>query len=337
MRDSQNHENEMDIESESYSHFSIDAEWSSVRLDVVVTQGFEALPSRSFAAKLIAQGWVKVNGKIVKASYKCNSGDIITLDTHLFKERSINPQAEKIPLDVIFEDDHLIVLNKPAGMVVHPGAGNPSGTLVNAILGHCGNTLPSLGSEVRAGIVHRLDRDTSGVMVVAKSQLALTELSRQFATHEQERWYLAIVLGHTALDSGKIETWHGRDKNHRIRFAVQEEGDGKLARMFYNTIERFQHNKVSLVRCELYTGRTHQIRVQMKHIGHALLGDPLYKCDYAQLKLNKALWSKLEPMLTRQMLHAQHLQFTHPHTGEVLCFETDPPSDFVQVAQLLRS
>ena len=262
------------------------------------------------------------------------TGDILRVDLSFLQTRSEIPQAESIPLHIVFEDEDLLVINKPVGMVVHPGAGVFSGTLVNAVLAHCGATLPSLGEPARAGIVHRLDRDTSGVMVVAKSQLALTELSRQFADHSQKRIYMALVYGKPEK-SGHIETWHGRDPRNRIKYASLPEGQGKKAILDFRLRETFHAGLVSMVECELYTGRTHQIRVQMTSLKHPLLGDSLYGTPSPSLKANKELWAALQILLTRQMLHAHLLGFRHPRTGQVLTFECPPPPDFTEVVAAL--
>ncbi len=317
--------------------FEVGIEQINTRIDVVLSQSFELIPSRSFAAKLVNSGLARVNGKLVKPSLRVAAGDVITLAGEIFASGGdALPQAEKIPLNIIHEDGDILVINKPAGLVVHPGAGNPTGTLVNAVLAHCGHTLPSLGERARAGIVHRLDRDTSGVMVVAKTQIALTGLSQQFARHNQERWYLAIVYGRPSPHSGLAETWHGRDKKHRIKFAVQNVGEGKIARMRYSVVEALCGEESAIVRCELLTGRTHQIRVQMKHLGFPLLGDPLYGCECARLRKDRQRWAALEPLLVRQMLHAERLQFEHPVTKQMMDFRAAPPDDFLQVAAILR-
>jgi 23S rRNA pseudouridine1911/1915/1917 synthase len=315
----------------------VEADSHGLRIDVVLAKTFDYLPSRSFASKIIERGAVRVNEKCVKSSYKCALGDTITIDTSILETPNASPKAENIPLNILYEDIDILVINKPAGLVVHPGAGNPGGTLVNAVLAHCGCTLPSLGEQARAGIVHRLDRDTSGVMVIAKTQIALTTLSQQFATHTQERVYSAIVYSQPNPSQGLLETWHGRDKNHRIRFAVLQKGEGKVARMRYSTTEVFCEGRASLVRCELLTGRTHQIRVQMKHIGCPLLGDPLYTSDYAKLKSDRPKWPKLETLLTRQMLHAERLVFEHPTSHQSMIFTAPPPGDFLRVCEILRT
>ncbi len=322
---------------ESNATVIIPEEFPPMRVDAAIVQFFDTIPSRSFASKLINNHLVKVNGKFVKASQHLRANDKIEIDFSTLQPNPSSPLAEKIPLDIIFEDEDILVINKPAGLVVHPGAGNPNGTLVNAVLGHCGHTLPSLGAEARAGIVHRLDRDTSGVMVVAKTQIALTKLSEQFASHKQERCYLALAQGVPNPPQGTIETWHGRDPHNRIRFAVQQTGQGKIAKLHYKVLEMFAGEKASLVRCELFTGRTHQIRVQMKHILCPLLGDTLYGGDGGALRTHHAQWHLFQKIATRQMLHAERLAFEHPSQGNWLSFSAPPPPDFSEALQTLRS
>ncbi len=312
------------------------------RLDFALTRLVEFIPSRSFAQKLIDAQAVLVSGKPRKSSWILREGEVIEVDLVALRPAPSVPQPQTIPLDIVFEDADILVINKPVGLVVHPGAGVPDGTLVNAVLAHTGATLPSLGDPLRAGLVHRLDRDTSGVMVVAKTQRALTELSRQFAEHTQLRRYLALVFGEPSPSPRVVETWHGRDPNNRLKYTVLPEGQGKIARMQIKTERVFAEGKASLVVCELYTGRTHQIRVQMTHLGHGLLGDAVYGAAAsgtskggAALMKDKALWAKVRAAATRQMLHAALLGITHPLTGERLCFETQPPQDFQFLEKLL--
>jgi 23S rRNA pseudouridine1911/1915/1917 synthase len=311
-------------------------EFEAERLDIFITRVFDAIPSRSFASKLIENKKVKVDLKFQKASFRLKRNQIIDFDTSFLSEVNPNPSGENIPLDIIFEDEHLIVLNKPAGMVVHPGAGVHSGTLVNAILGYCGVTLPSLGAPSRAGIVHRLDRDTSGVMVVAKSQIALTRLSKQFADHSQIRVYNAIVYGELKPKEGKIETWHGRDPKNRLKYSVQDNYIGKKAILYYSTMNNLCNNLCSLVSCKLYTGRTHQIRVQMNYINHGIIGDALYTKIPPYIKNNKELATMIEKNTNRQMLHAVYLGFKHPVSGESMSFDAPYPKDFQNILNLLK-
>lgn len=313
-----------------------------VRLDIALVRLFEFVPSRSFAQKLIDAGAVGVSGSQRRASWKLSEHETITISLDAVRPPPSIPLPQSIPLDVVFEDDDILVINKAVGLVVHPGAGVPDGTLVNAVLAHTGCTLPSLGDPLRAGIVHRLDRDTSGIMVVAKSQLALTELSRQFAEHSQLRRYCAVVFGSLTPAEQTVETWHGRDPKNRLRYASVAEGQGKMARMKVRTTQVFAAGRASQVECELYTGRTHQIRVQMAHIGHGLLGDSLYGPSAAsgagaQLTRDKALWARVKAASVRQMLHAAVLGVKHPRTGIELIFKADPPSDFRALCELLQS
>lgn len=307
---------------------SIPEEFSDSRLDVVLNRFVEAIPSRSFASRLIDAGLVTLNGKTPKASARVGAGDILCVDVSFLEARTQAPQAERIPLEIIFEDEDLLVINKQAGLVVHPGAGVSSGTLVNAVLGHCGMTLPSLGEPARAGIVHRLDRDTSGVMVVAKSQRALTGLSAQFAAHTQERQYYALVYGTPEPAAGTVETWHGRDPRNRLKYAVVAEGTGKKAKLDFRVAKVFCGSLVSQVVCNLHTGRTHQIRVQLTHLGHPLLGDALYGQMPQAFRQQRELCARLQKSLTRQMLHAHVLGFVHPGTAEAMRFVCEPPEDF---------
>ena len=315
---------------------TVPEEFESERLDIFITRVIDIIPSRSFATKLIDNKKIKVEHKFQKPSFRLKLNQLIEVDISFLSEVNPNPNGEDIPLNILFEDEHLIVINKPAGMVVHPGAGVHSGTLVNAILGYCGVTLPSLGAPSRAGIVHRLDRDTSGVMVVAKSQVALTHLSKQFADHSQIRVYNAIVFGRLEPKEGKIETWHGRDPKNRLKYSVQENGVGKKAILFYSTINNICNNLCSLISCKLFTGRTHQIRVQMSHINHGIIGDALYTKIPSYIKNNKELTSLIGKNANRQMLHAVHLGFKHPVSGESMGFDAPYPDDFQNVLNILK-
>ena len=306
------------------------------RLDLFITRVIDIIPSRSFAVKLIDNKKIKVDEKFQKPSYKLKMNQLIEIDTSFLSEINPNPNAENIPLNIVYEDEHLIVINKPAGMVVHPGAGVNTGTLVNAILGYCGVTLPTLGAPSRAGIVHRLDRDTSGVMVVAKSQIALTNLSKQFADHSQIRIYNAIIFGELNPKEGKIETCHGRDPKNRLKYSVQEEGVGKKALLNYATIKNLCGNLCSLISCKLYTGRTHQIRVQMSYMNHGIIGDALYTKTPQSIINNKELSAMINKNVSRQMLHATHLGFKHPVSGENLSFDVPYPEDFQNILTLLK-
>ena len=244
------------------------------------------------------------------------------------------PEAQSLPLDIVFEDSAVIVVNKPAGLVVHPAAGNPDRTLVNALLAHCGDTLKGIGGVARPGIVHRIDKDTSGLMVAAKTQAAHTSLSAQFADHSIERAYQALVWGIPRPASGRIEGDIGRSPTNRKKMAVVRNGKRAVTR--YMTNQTFA-DQVSLVTCRLETGRTHQIRVHMSHIGHPLLGDRLYG---RARRLPKAIDAKIREIVDgfpRQALHAAVLGFDHPESQERLRFEAPAPDDMAALTESLES
>lgn len=287
---------------------------NAVRLDKVVQ---ERLPdfSRSRIEGLIKAGYVKVNGfAAIKAGQKVVESDAIAIE--LPPPVPPIPQPEDIPLNVLFEDSDILILNKAPGMVVHPAPGHASGTLVNALLHHCPD-LAGIGGVVRPGIVHRLDRDTSGLMVVAKTQSAMDGLAKAFATHKTvEKTYLALCHGRPRLESGRIENMIGRHPVDRKRMAIVEK-DGKLAITNYR-VERVI-GPISLIECRIETGRTHQIRVHMASLGCPVIGDSAYG--------KSALDKRLSPVPARQMLHAWRLVLWHPVTGEKLSFEASVPAD----------
>lgn len=287
---------------------------NAVRLDKVVQ---ERLPdfSRSRIEGLIKAGYVKVNGiAAIKAGQKVVESDVIAIE--LPPPVPPIPQPEDIPLNVLFEDSDILILNKAPGMVVHPAPGHASGTLVNALLHHCPD-LAGIGGVVRPGIVHRLDRDTSGLMVVAKTQSAMDGLAKAFATHKTvEKTYLALCHGRPRLESGRIENMIGRHPVDRKRMAIVEK-DGKLAITNYR-VERVI-GPISLIECRIETGRTHQIRVHMASLGCPVIGDSAYG--------KRALDKRLSPVPARQMLHAWRLLLWHPVTGEKLSFEAPVPAD----------
>ena len=238
------------------------------------------------------------------------------------------PQGQDIALDVLFEDSDLIVIDKPAGLVVHPAPGNEDGTLVNALLGHCGDSLTGIGGERRPGIVHRLDKDTSGVMVAAKTELAHHALSAAFASRDIERAYQAVCWGILTPTAGSFDGAIGRDRRERKRMAVISNGGGKHALTHYRTLDAF-HGSLSHVECKLATGRTHQIRVHFAHAGHALVGDPTYLRRIPAAARGLPADARATALdFPRQALHAARLGFVHPRTGEHLLFETPPPRDF---------
>lgn len=275
--------------------------------------------SRSNMQKLLEDGRVKRGEKIIKANYKVRAGEMFVVD--IPEPEPIEAVPENIPLDIIYEDDDVVVLNKARGMVVHPAPGNYTGTLVNALLYHCSN-LSGINSAIRPGIVHRLDKDTSGIMIVAKNDAAHISLSQQIQSKTAVRTYLTVVRGNIKTDSGTIETQIARDKTDRKKMAVVKEG-GRDAITDYEVLERF--GKYTLVRCKLRTGRTHQIRVHMEYLGYPLVGDPKYS-----------------PMKTPfgikgQALHSHTLEFTHPRTGERMKFEAPLPEDMHKIITRLHN
>lgn len=294
-----------------------EAEDAGTRADVFLAAKLGV--SRSNMQKLLEDGRVKRGEKIIKANYKVRAGEMFVVD--IPEPEPIEAVPENIPLDIIYEDDDVVVLNKARGMVVHPAPGNYTGTLVNALLYHCSN-LSGINSAIRPGIVHRLDKDTSGIMIVAKNDAAHISLSQQIQSKTAVRTYLAVVRGNIKTDSGTIETQIARDKTDRKKMAVVKEG-GRDAITDYEVLERF--GKYTLVRCKLRTGRTHQIRVHMEYLGYPLVGDPKYS-----------------PMKTPfgikgQALHSHTLEFTHPRTGERMKFEAPLPEDMHKIITRLHN
>jgi 23S rRNA pseudouridine1911/1915/1917 synthase len=301
-----------------------------------------ALPdfSRSRLQQLLEAGSVSLGGRTIRdANHRVKPGETYALDVP--PTAPAVPQGQDIPLEVIYEDKDLIVINKPAGLVVHPAAGNPDGTLVNALIAHCGTDALAIGGEARPGIVHRLDKDTSGLLVAAKTERAMASLAKQFANHTIERAYNAVVWGAPRDSSGMIESQIGRSPFDRKRMAVLR-GGGKNARTRYTVMEKFgpvERPFASLIECRLETGRTHQIRVHLTHLGHPLIGDPQYgrnrtaprgKSD-AELHAFSAAAE-----FSRQALHAFVLGFQHPSLHKTLRFEAPWPADFAELVSALR-
>jgi 23S rRNA pseudouridine1911/1915/1917 synthase len=296
---------------------SVNADHQGCRLDTFMAVALPDL-SRSQWKSLIQDGLVRVNGKSCKPNHKLQTDDVV--EWTVPDDVSIEPHPENIPLSILYEDEAVLVLNKPPGLVVHPAAGNEAGTLVNALLFH----EPVFESVERAGIVHRLDKDTSGVMVVAKSGAAMAELQRQFKARETEKEYLALVWG-APPPSGRIQTMIGRHPVHRQKMAVLI-GTGREAVSSHESLECFQ--EVTLVRVRIETGRTHQIRVHMAHIGHPIVGDAVY---------GRARRHSLPEKPQRQMLHAARLAFTHPVSGKRLSFDAPLFDDMQQLLDQLRN
>lgn len=324
-------ENIDDGEQDLFEHFrfEVDGGQSLLRIDKYLSIHM-AGTSRNRIQLAVDAGYVMVNDKVVKANYKVKPLDVIKIMLP-YERRGFDLVPENIPLDIVYEDDDLLVVNKPSGMVVHPGHGHFSGTLVNALAFHLGITPGKDASDERMGVlVHRIDKDTSGLLVVAKNDRAQLNLAKQFFYHTITRKYVALVWGDIAGDSGTIEGNIGRDPNDRLRFKVFAEGDrGRSAITHFKVLERFGY--VTLVECVLETGRTHQIRVHMNHIGHPLFNDGLYGGDRI---LKGALYTKYKQfidncfeILPRQALHAKVLGFKHPSTGRQMYFDSDIPAD----------
>jgi 23S rRNA pseudouridine1911/1915/1917 synthase len=298
------------------------------RLDMVVgaMEGF----TRSMARRLIESGMVTVDGNVQKASLKLRGGEKVSVTVP--PPVPVEPAAEAIHLQILYEDSDIVVVNKPAGMVVHPGAGNAHGTLVNALLGHC-HDLSGIGGELRPGIVHRIDKDTSGVLVAAKNDLAHRSLSDQFREHTIKRVYLALVFGSPRLDKGKIEAAIGRHPVDRKRMSGKARR-GKIAVTHWHAVSRFQG--VTLMRIRLETGRTHQIRVHLSEAGLPLAGDKVYGGSARLESIKDPHLRELIKEMGRQALHAKTLGFIHPTTGEYLEFDTELPEDLARIIDYLE-
>lgn len=321
---------------------------AGMRLDQWLAKRLAPELSRSRVQSLIREGSVSVNGSPAREpKEKVAEGAVI--EVNVPAPEPAEPEGEAIPLDILYEDDELIVVNKPAGLVVHPGAGNRTGTLVNALIAHCGSSLSGIGGVRRPGIVHRLDKDTSGALVVAKTDHAHRELAAAFADHgrsgDLERAYQALVWGTPPRPMGTIDTWLGRSGRDRTRQAVVNESqpDARHAVTHYTVRERFGEKPdattlASLIECRLETGRTHQIRVHMAHIGHPLIGDREYGAAFLS-KANR-LPEPLKGLVSgfgRQALHAWLLAFRHPTTHMSLRFEAPMPEDMAQLLAGFRA
>ena len=292
-------------------------EHAGVRLDAFLSA--DGALTRSQAARLIAEGRVRVNGKPAAKSARLSGGETVTVDVPQLRETALPPQD--IPLDVVYEDDDVIVVNKPTGLVVHPAPGHPDGTLVNALLHHCGDSLSGIGGEKRPGIVHRIDRDTSGLIIAAKNDAAHLALSAQLKDHSLSRTYECLVTGNMKQDSGTVDAPIGRSSADRKKMAVVP--TGRRAVTHWEVVARYPG--VTHLRCRLETGRTHQIRVHMTYIGHPILGDTVYGAK------------KPVPGLTGQCLHATGLRFIHPRTGEPVELHCPLPPEFTAMLQKLQS
>lgn len=306
------------MNSEKYTFF-IDEESNGTRIDRVLSL-LLAESSRSYIQKLIEKENVTVDGQTCTSKkYKVSSGQQVELLMPPPENLSVEP--ENIPLDIVYEDEDVLVVNKPRGMVVHPAAGNYTGTLVNAVLYHCGDRLSSINGVIRPGIVHRIDKDTSGLLMIAKNNMAHESLSEQLAEHSITRRYTALVYHNLTEDEGTVDAPIGRDPKNRLRMAVTSQ-NSKRAVTHWKVLERF--GRYTLIEARLETGRTHQIRVHMAYIHHPLVGDMVYG-------------PKKQPLTEDgQMLHARVLGFVHPRTGEYMEFQRPLPPEFMAVLQKLR-
>lgn len=305
--------------------FTVDSENVGTRLDAYLATALDV--SRSTAERLLEQGNVSVTGGNAVKNYRLRGGEQISVT--LPDPVPAEAQPEDIPLDIVYEDEDIVVVNKPSGMVVHPAAGNESGTLVNALLHHCRGTLSGVGGVERPGIVHRIDKDTSGLLVVAKHDRAHNALAEQLKTHTVSRVYEAITVGNLREDRGTVHAAIGRHPVDRKRMAItRREGEGKDAITHYEVVERF--GSFTHVRCVLETGRTHQIRVHMASLGHPLLGDPVYGGNGTRFE------TQHRKLISGQCLHAGKLSLLHPRTGEQMTFYAPLPTEFSSLLDILR-
>ncbi|MCR6515397.1 MAG: RluA family pseudouridine synthase [Clostridium sp.] len=296
--------------------YNIDETLKGKRIDKFLSEEFEG-KSRSFIQGIIEKGTVLVNEKVVKSNYKLKTFDIVKVS--MPEPEELDVQAENIDINILYEDSDVVVINKAKGMVVHPAPGNYNGTLVNALLYHC-KDLSSINGVIRPGIVHRIDKDTTGVLVIAKNDDAHVKLSAQLKDHSMKREYYALVEGKISKDSGTIDKPLKRSKKDRLKIAI--DSDGRRAVTHFEVIERFKNT--TLVKCVLETGRTHQIRVHMASIGHPLVGDPLYGFKKTKFKSGG------------QMLHAKVLGFIHPRTNEYVEFTTELPENYTKLIENLK-
>ena len=319
--------------------YNITQELDGTRLDKALASMCDNL-SRTRIKALILEGDVSVNNTIIfDPSSTVHESDSVVIEIPPLEEAL--PQAEDIPLDIIYEDQDLIVINKQVGMVVHPGAGNTTGTLVNALLHYCGDSLSGIGGVARPGIVHRLDKDTSGLLIVAKHDGAHRHLTEQLSSRSLSRSYTAYVWKVPSLVKGKIVQPLGRHRTNRLKMCVR--GDGKEAITTYDVIEPYHNTMACKIECHLKTGRTHQIRVHMAHMGNPLIGDPLYGLpgQEAHVQLNKAGYEEEDSRkilsFGRQALHASRIKFVHPASGDSLSFDSALPQDLENLENKLKS
>ena len=300
--------------------FEVCEKLNNQRIDKGVAEFFGDL-TRSYVKKLTDEGNILINGKKAKASSKLLCGDRVEIN--LPDPESVGAEAQDIPLDIVYEDDSLLVINKPRGMVVHPAAGNYDGTLVNALLAHCGSSLSTINGVIRPGIVHRLDKDTTGLLVAAKGDAAHLALSEQLKTRTLKRRYFALVHSNIKEDGGTVDKNLKRSPSDRKKIAVCTAGEGRSAVTHYSVLERF--GRYTYINCDLDTGRTHQIRVHMRWLGHPIVGDKTYGVKNEEFNL------------VGQLLHAGKIGFIHPKSREYMEFKVPLPEDFEKVLTVLRN
>lgn len=316
-----------DLVNQSYQ-FKVNPESTACRIDVFLSQQNLGI-TRSHIQKLLEEDAVKVNGKKVKAAYKVKVNDVIELE--IPSPQKIEAEPENIPIEILYQDKALAVINKPPGLVVHASAGHEKGTLVNALLFHL-KDLSGIGGALRPGIVHRLDKDTSGIMLIAKNNQAHAELVRMFQNREIKKTYQALCYGTFKQDEGIVENKLGRSQGDRKKISSHTL-HGKDAKTTYRVTERFPH--MALVEAQPLTGRTHQIRVHFTELGHPIVGDPTYGGRHWVSKLEPVL-QKMVKESNRQMLHAFRLELVHPITGKKLKFEADVPKDFEKILKTAK-
>jgi 23S rRNA pseudouridine1911/1915/1917 synthase len=307
-------------------NFTVEKSLPGGRLDTFLRTKFPAV-SRGAMQRLIEQGHIRVNGQATKPTHTPRAGDQVEI--HWPDARPAEAQPEEMPLDILFEDKSLLVVNKPAGLVVHPAAGHEEHTLVNALLHHCAGQLSGIGGVARPGIVHRLDKETSGCLVVAKNDETHLALSKQFAERQVKKIYNAIVCGEPARDSGEIRAAIARHSTHRKRMAVRDDDSGRAAHTSWRVLEKL--NAAAFVEAQIHTGRTHQIRVHFEFLGHPVVGDETYGA-----KQNKKLAELTGYTAPRVMLHSRELSFIHPRTEKEMSFESPLPEDFREALKRLH-